>query len=399
MSLIRSNAPHVVILGGGYAGVLAALRLSGRSGARVTLVNAAPHFVERIRLHQLASGQRLAPRPLEVLLGGTGVNLLIAHVVGIDAAAQRVQLQRPDGSSLTIAWDYLMYALGSGAGSHCIDGAEHLHSVASESGAHKLASRLSSLSPGSRIAVIGGGLTGIETASELAESFAGLRVSLLSNGELAPGLSRGGRDYVRSSLRALGVEVREGVTVLGAEREALILNEGPIPVEAAVLCAGFTASPIAARSDLSVNDRGQLLVDAQLRLPSHPNIFGCGDGVLARRAGKDVRMACATAMPMAAHAADNLSALLRGQPLRPFSFSFFIQCISLGRRRGIVQRVAPDDTPRDFFASGGLAARLKEAVCRFTVLSLSVERRLSGTYTWPGRKRLPAVEPVANLVS
>jgi NADH dehydrogenase len=399
MSLIRSNAPHVVILGGGYAGALSALRLSGRSGARITLVNAAPHFVERIRLHQLAAGQRLVPRPLDALLAGTGVNLLIGKVVEIDAAAQRAHVEQPDGSRLAVAWDYLMYALGSGSGSHGLAGAEHLHAVAGESGAQKLAAHLSALPSGARVAVIGGGLTGIETASELAESIPRLRLSLLSSGELAPGLSLAGRDYVRSSLRALGVELREGVTVLGAERDALILRQGPLPTAAAVWCAGFSTSPIASRSGLPISERGQLRVDAHLRVPGHPNIFGCGDGVRALRDGSELRMACATAMPMAAHAADNLTSLLRGRPLRPFGFSFFIQCISLGRRRGIVQRVGPDDAPRDFFVEGGLAARLKEAVCRFTVLSLTIERRLAGTYTWPGRRRAPVVEPVANLVS
>jgi NADH dehydrogenase FAD-containing subunit len=398
MRQVQQSIPHLVILGGGYAGMLAAIRLAGRGALRITLVNAVPHFVERIRLHQLASQQRLAHRPLEALLRGTGVQRVIGRALHIDAATQRVQIEQPDGAQLSLAWDYLLYALGSEASQPPIPGlTEHLHSVASEASARRLATRISQLAPGQRVAVIGGGLTGIETASELAERHPALRVSLISDGTIAPSLSARGRLYVRQSLQALGIELREGTRLIAAEPAALTLATGSLPVAAAVLCAGFTASRLAAQSGLPINGSGQLLIDRTMRVPGHENIFGCGDG--AGFSQNRLRMACATAMPMAGHAADNLTALLRGEALRELEYSFFAQCVSIGRQRGILQRVNAEDAPLPFIVTGGMGARLKEAICRYTTLTLTIERRFGGTFSWPGRRRARALALQPNLLS
>ena len=97
-------------------------------------------------------------------------------------------------------------------------------------------------------------------------------------------------------------------------------------------------------------------------------------------------MACATAMPLGAHAADNVVRAVRGQALAPFGFGFAAQCVSLGRKQGILQYVGSDDSPLERFHSGWLGARLKETICRYTTTMLAVERILPGTYTWPKRR-------------
>ena len=77
---------RIVVLGAGYAGASAAGRLARRlrpADATVTLVNAEPDFVERVRLHQLAAGQDLRSRPLAAMLAGTGAGLRVATVTGI----------------------------------------------------------------------------------------------------------------------------------------------------------------------------------------------------------------------------------------------------------------------------------------------------------------------------
>lgn len=400
----RTTSTHIVILGAGYAGVLAALRLARQGAVRITLVNAVPHFVERIRLHQLAAGQTLPARPLHAMLAGTGVELLIGRALSIDPQAHRVEVALLDGTTRSVAWDRLIYALGSSAGPSLVPGAsEHAHTLASEPGAHALRARLAQLPAGGRIAVVGGGLTGIEAASELAETHPQLRVSLLTGHALAPGLSSGGRRYVRESLSALGVEVCEASPVRAVEPGGLLLDSGRFAAEVTVWSAGFTASSLAAASGLPVNSRGQLRVGLDLRVAAHPDIFGCGDGAGFADGEPALRMACATALPMGAHAADNLAAALAGRPLRPLGFAFFAQCISLGRQRGIVQRVSADDSPRQLIVTERLGARLKEAVCRFTLLALALERRFAGTYRWPGRgrglPRLPAPETSPLLVS
>jgi NADH dehydrogenase FAD-containing subunit len=99
--------------------------------------------------------------------------------------------------------------------------------------------------------------------------------------------------------------------------------------------------------------------------------------------GVPIRMACATAMPLGTAAADSILAALRGQPAPPFRFRYVFQCISLGRKDGLVQFVHSDDSPRERIISGRAAAWFKESVCRYTTVSLAIERRRPGTYRWP----------------
>ena len=86
--------PHrIIVLGAGYAGAMTAGRLARRlhrEEVAITVVNAEPDFVERIRLHQLATGQDLKPRPLRDMFAGTGVELKIAKVTGLDADRKTV---------------------------------------------------------------------------------------------------------------------------------------------------------------------------------------------------------------------------------------------------------------------------------------------------------------------
>jgi NADH dehydrogenase FAD-containing subunit len=119
-------------------------------------------------------------------------------------------------------------------------------------------------------------------------------------------------------------------------------------------------------------------VDAALRSVAHPNIYAVGDA-----AATPLRMACATAMPMGAYAADHLAARLNGQPqIEPFRFAYVLQCLSLGRRRALVQFVDRDDTPQERIITGWWGARIKELICRFTVWSLRWEKRVPGAYWW-----------------
>ena len=107
---------RIVVLGAGYAGAIAAGRLARRlhrDDVDITLVNAEPDFVERVRMHQLATGQDLQPRPLREMFAGTGVELRVARVT-----ARRRRRAGPSPSSTPTAprncgYDTLVYALGS----------------------------------------------------------------------------------------------------------------------------------------------------------------------------------------------------------------------------------------------------------------------------------------------
>src|SRR5688500_8087999 len=104
----------IVVIGAGYAGLLAALRLAGktRDVAQVTLVNASDTFVERIRLHQTATGQRVKARPILPLARARGITFVHGRVTAMQLAARTLTVQTASGAQ-TIPYDTLVYALGS----------------------------------------------------------------------------------------------------------------------------------------------------------------------------------------------------------------------------------------------------------------------------------------------
>src|SRR3954467_15907268 len=91
---------HIVVLGAGYAGAIAAGRLARRlrrEDVAITLVNAEPDFVERVRMHQLAVGQDLKPRPFVKMFAGTAVELKFGKVTGVDVDRKTVTVTDPNG--------------------------------------------------------------------------------------------------------------------------------------------------------------------------------------------------------------------------------------------------------------------------------------------------------------
>ena len=206
MSEVAAQRTHVVVVGGGYAGTLAANHLRQRPDIDITMVNSRPVFVERIRLHQLVADSGAATADYGTLLGD-GIRLIVDTVDHIEVAARRILLI--SGAELT--YDYLIYAVGStGAMPSTVPGAaEFAFSIADLESAQRLRYALADLPADGPVTVVGGGLTGIETASELAER--GRPVTLVCGGILGPSLSNRGRRSVAKRLRKLGVNVLESV--------------------------------------------------------------------------------------------------------------------------------------------------------------------------------------------
>ncbi|MEU6798820.1 FAD-dependent oxidoreductase, partial [Nonomuraea wenchangensis] len=142
---------RIIVLGAGYTGAIAAGRLARRlrrEDVAITLVNAEPDFVERVRLHQLAAGQDLKPRPLPAMFAGTGVELRFAKVIGVDADRRTVAVADADGAA-ELPYDTLVYALGSGWNAQDVPGAaEHAYELAGRAGALRLRERLARLDAG-----------------------------------------------------------------------------------------------------------------------------------------------------------------------------------------------------------------------------------------------------------
>lgn len=383
--------PHVVVVGAGYAGVLAALRAArtGRGRVDVTLIGATDRFVERVRLHQQAAGGRSVARPIAELLAGTAVRF-------VEAQVSRVADGVVHTSAGPVAFDRAIVCTGSRVDLDQVAGARaHAVPIDSDRAAELFARGRLLAAIGGRVAVCGGGLTGVELAAELAEACPGLRVSLVAGGELAPMLGERGRAHVRRALARLGVTVREHTRIREVAADRLETDAGPIGFDLCAWAAGFRASPLLAESGLPIAADGRVPVDASLR--ARPDLYIAGDAAAFEFApGRPLAAGCKTAMPMAAQAADNAVAELTGGAARPFRFADTLLCVSLGRRDGIIQFMQSDGRPGDRQVTGRLGAWLKEQVCRFTVLALRGEQRGLLAYRWrkPPR-RSPAVAEVA----
>lgn len=368
---------RVVVIGGGYAGVIAANHLRLAPHLDVTLVNPRPRFVERIRLHQLITGSDDAVVDYAEILG-PDITLVADTATRIDTANRQVHLR--DGMSLP--YDYLIYAVGSDAGGPTVPGVDEFsYSVTGIEGALQLAAVLAERPDDVPVCVVGAGPTGLETAAELAEQ--GRAVTLVCGRALGPYLSASGRRSVSRRLRRLGVRIVEGpgATVVAVAAEAVTLADGRVlPSAVTIWTAGFGVPDLATRSGLRTDAIGRLLTDETLTSLDDPRIVAAGDA--AAPSGMPLRMSCQAAIPLGAQAANTVLARVAGETPAVIDQAFTGQCISLGRGAGIVQLARRDDTALPLYLGGRAAAVVKEALCKNTVATLRREARKPGSVFW-----------------
>mgnify|MGYP002651651582 CR=1 FL=1 len=323
----------VIVIGGGYAGLMTANRALVR-GHRVTLLTDRDRFVDRIRLHEVIAGTRTptgATHPYRLGRGGT-------LVVGRATRVGEGGAQLDDGRDLEA--DHIALATGSGSGAGGWAWAvTHRDAVAA-------------LRPGGRVVVRGGGFTGIEVATEIADARPDLRVTLVDPRDAGSCFSPRGRQRLDVALERLRVE--RATTDVDHDH--------------AIDCTGLTADSLAAGSGLPVDERGAVEVDEHLRVRGTTRVWAVGDAARVR-SQPHLRMACATAEPMGLHLADQLGHLDRGERLEPFTLGYAMWCLSLGRRDGLIEYVRRDDTPTDRILTGRAAAVVKEFVCRGAVIA------------------------------
>jgi NADH dehydrogenase FAD-containing subunit len=388
----EARKPVVVVAGGGYSGVLAANRVHGQLAGegRVILVAPAHALTDRIRLHEVAVRGGDARRPYTKQLA-RGVQHVRGLVVGLDPEAGEIVFERAEAVE-RLRYDALILALGSHLRPAIPSTAPHGEALCDIEHAQQLAAALPKLADGEPVTVVGGGLSAIELSAELADAYPRLRVELIAC-EFAQGLEGPIRDALRAGLVALGVHLREGVRVIGLSADEVLLEDGSrLPTKVGILASGFVATPLGPGFLLPTRDDGRIAVDEQLRVPGLPNVFVAGDLAAPPSAAigtglSTTRMACATAMPLGAHAADQVVRMLHGKPLLPYRFGYALQCISLGRKDGVVAFVDTDDRPSGRIIRGRPAALIKESICRVVIGSLRLERWRAGIYAWPRARR------------
>jgi NADH dehydrogenase len=300
----RASLPHVVIIGGGFAGLWATRALAS-AAARVTLVDRHNHHLFQPLLYQVATAGLSAPdiaAPLRhILRGQANVEVRLAEVLGIDAAGRTVALE--DGG--TIAFDYLLLATGA---THAYFGhdewAAHAPGLKTLDDALKLRRRLllaferaeAEADPAQRaawlsFAIVGGGPTGVELAGTLAEIArhtllsefrnidpAEARVRLIEAGPRV--LSSFPEDLfkkARLQLERLGVEVSTGAAVSAIDAQGYRLGEQFVSARTVVWAAGVAASPLARSLGVPLDRAGRVPVRPDLSVPDHPHVFVAGD--------------------------------------------------------------------------------------------------------------------------
>ncbi|HME50540.1 NAD(P)/FAD-dependent oxidoreductase [Mycobacterium sp.] len=383
------EATRVVVIGGGYAGTLAANHLQTRADVDVALVNPRGSFVERIRLHQLVAGSSTATVDYATMLH-PNVRLVVDTAIEIDAAGRRVAL----ASGGELRYDYLVYAVGSTAATGAVPGAaEFAYPIAEYEHAQRLRSRVDDLHPNAPVCVVGGGLTGIEAAAELAEQRAAGTVTLICGAALGPSLSEPGRRSVARQLARLGVQVLEGSAAAEVRDSSVVLDDGSeVPSAVTVWTAGFGVPDLAAASGLRTDTIGRLLTDETLTSVDDDRIVAAGDA--AAPSDQPLRMSCQAAGPLGAQAANTVLSRIAGAEPDVVNQAFAGQCISLGRSLGTVVFAHSDDTPRRIYIGGRTAAAIKELVCKGTVKFIAREARRPGSYFWLRGGKRPAPTPV-----
>ncbi|MCI0390077.1 MAG: FAD-dependent oxidoreductase [Acidobacteria bacterium] len=392
---MTERSKRVVVIGAGYAGLLAAVRLAGKTRrlpVEITLVNASDLFIERLRLHQYAAGQAIESRRIADILEMTDIGFVHGLVANLNAGEREVAVQTK-GIVRRLSYDHLVHALGSTIDCDSVPGVREYAYRLTPAGplsAEALRAALPVLAEnGGRVVVVGGGPTGIEAAAEFAETWPSLQVSLITRGEFGAFISPKVAAYMRQSLGRLGVTIRDRTTVARVNAREVITDCGDAHgFDLCLWAGGFAVPSLARQAGLAVNERGQILVDPYLRSISHPEIYAVGDAAYpVEFPGAPVRMAAFPAVLMGAHAADCLSALLNGGSPRPFGFAWLGQGIALGRRDAVGMNNFPDDRQRGPLITGRVGVQVREFFVRYLAAAPLLERRWPGFFFWLGKSR------------
>jgi NADH:quinone reductase (non-electrogenic) len=333
----------LVIVGGGFAGVwaaLAAASLRRRTGDRhltIHVVNRDPWLTMRPRLYEPSLEETRVP--LHEVLTPAGVEIVLGQVTGIDPNNRRVAIQT-DGDTRLLPYDRLILAAGSHIHLPPIPGRELAFSVDTYAAAAALARHLAHLGtgPGSShertAVVVGAGFTGIEVATSLA---ARCRVVIVERAStVAPDLGPDARAHVEHAFATLGIEARTGVSVSAIYPTGVALDNGDqIAAATTIWTGGFRANALAAQLGAPVDDAGRVAVDEFLHVAGVSNVFAAGDvaRAIADRRGQETYiapMSCQCAIPMGEIAGHNAAADLLGVPGRRFAHPDYVTCLDLG---------------------------------------------------------------------
>ena len=354
--------PHVVIIGGGFGGLTAARKLA-RSPVRITLIDRKNHHTFQPLLYQVATaglspGEIAAPIRW-ILRGRPNIQVLLAEVQDFDLSRRVVKISNEE-----IPYDYLIVAAGA---THAYFGHDEWEPLAPglktiEDAlelrrrillAYELAERRSASGEDElplNFVVVGGGPTGVELAGTLAEiahrvlanEFRSIdpkrtRILLLEGGpRILPAYPEDLSQSAVDQLQRLGVEVQTSSLVTGIEPGAVRMGEARMPAAVILWAAGVAASPLGKKLGVPVDRAGRVLVNPDLSIAGHPEVFVIGDlATLKDDHGKLLPGVAPVAMHEGTATAKNIQRDLRHEPRQNFHYVDKGSLATIGRAAAV----------------------------------------------------------------
>jgi NADH dehydrogenase len=367
---MQPEAPRIVVLGAGFAGIAAARELERAlrpEEAQLVVVGRDNFTLFSPLLPEVFAGAvetRHAVTPVRAQL--RRAQFVLGDVTAIDPHARTVTVSHSiTGAQQVLAYDQLIVALGSVTTTFGIPGvAEHALPLKTLENAARLRNRIiatleladieSDRQRRARLltfTIVGGGYTGCEAAGELVDLFRSvrryyrsiapgeIRVVLIEAGKrLLPDLPAAMAAYTERSLRARGVEVLVGVGVTAMDADELRLSDGrAIPTATVVWSAGVRPPPLLRDLPFPKARNGAIIVGRDMAVDGWPGVWAAGDSawIPTKTPGEWYPMTAQHALREGPALARNVVAALRGRPTRPFDFIALGTMASLGARRGV----------------------------------------------------------------
>lgn len=343
---------RIIIAGSGFAGLWAALAAqraihltSQQQNIEVVMVSPSPNVDIRPRLYE-AVLENMYP-DISKLLSVVDVKYVAGWVNEIDTTAQNLVITTTQGDKQTLSYDRFILATGSTTFMPPIPGlTEYGFSVSTLEDAEKLDQHLKNLAnkptnaARNTVVVAGGGLTGLETVTEMPErlrsilSETDIRVVLVdSSAEIGAALGDEAAVVIREALSELGVEGKAGLRVTALDASGVTLSNGErIEAETVIWTAGMRANSLTSQIVGEKDNLGRILGDAYLHAPEAKNIFVTGDTVKVPtdNLGNFNVMSCQHAMSLGRVAGYNAAAELVDLPLHAYSQPKYVTCVDLG---------------------------------------------------------------------
>ncbi|WP_336040752.1 NAD(P)/FAD-dependent oxidoreductase [Acinetobacter calcoaceticus] len=343
---------RIIIAGSGFAGLWAALAAqraihlaSQEQNIEVVMVSPTPNVDIRPRLYEPVL-ENMNP-DISELLSVVGVKFLAGWVNQIDGDQQTIEVSTTDGNKQTLSYDRFILATGSTTFMPPIPGlTEYGFSVSTLEDAEKLDQHLKNLAnkpanaARNTVVVAGGGLTGLETATEMPERLrrilgeTDIRVILVdSSTEIGAAMGDEAAAVIQEALTELGIEGKAGVRVSALDASGVTLSNGErIEAATVIWTAGMRANHLTSQIAGEKDNLGRLIGDAYLHAPEAKNIFVTGDTVKVPtdEFGNFNVMSCQHAMSLGRVAGYNAAAELVDLPLHAYSQPKYVTCLDLG---------------------------------------------------------------------